>query len=269
MSPAALSAEIFRLRSFLCVGLDPDPARLPAAVRGEADPILAFNQAIIQATAPFAVAYKPNLAFYEALGAAGWETLRATVAAIPPGKLIIADAKRGDIGNTSRMYAQACFGALGADAVTVAPYMGQDSVVPFLEFPGKWVFLLALTSNPGAADFQYAGGPAQPLYQEVLRRAQEWAEGKPGELGFVAGATRAEALRDVRRIAPESWLLVPGVGEQGGDLDAVCQTARTAAGGLLINASRSILYAGGGSDFAARAAEAAEALQRRMALHIG
>lgn len=265
MTPEFLFEQIRDKGSFLCVGLDSDPALIPAHLRGLPDPILAFNREIIEATLPYAVAYKPNLAFYEALGPGGWQTLQETLALIPKEVMVIADAKRGDIGNTARMYAQAFFERLGCDALTVAPYMGQDSVAPFLAYEGKWTFLLALTSNAGAQDFQYLQNDAEPLYRRVIRLAQEWASGKAGQLGFVAGATRAEAIAEIRQAAPDAFLLVPGVGAQGGDLQAVLQHGRNAQGGLLINASRSILYAGSGRDFARQAAAAAAALQKEMA----
>ncbi len=266
---ASALTDLIRLRkSFLCVGLDPDLSLLPTHLRNEPDPILAFNLAVIEATAPYAVAYKPNLAFYEALGPSGWDTLRKTINAIPKGILTIADAKRGDIGNTATRYATAFFDTLGFDAITVAPYMGEDSVKPFLAFPGKWVFLLALTSNPGSKDFQYHGPAGQPLYQEVLKKGVAWAQGMPGELGFVVGATRAESLEEVRQIVPNATLLVPGVGAQGGDLHAVCRHGMNSTGGLLVNSSRGILYASGGKDFAQAAEAAAKSLQQIMAPYV-
>jgi orotidine-5'-phosphate decarboxylase len=261
-----LAATIHRQASFLCVGLDPDPARLPPhLLQGEEDPLLAFNRQIIEATLPYAVAYKPNLAFYEARGMAGWQALEQTLALIPPDRMIIADAKRGDIGNTSRLYAQALFEGLGADAATVAPYMGEDSVSPFLEMAGKWTLVLALTSNPGAQDFQYAGAQAgEPLYASVIWKSQAWAAGKPGLLGFVVGATRAETLSEIRRMAPQELILAPGVGEQGGDLEQVCRLGRNEWGGLLVNVGRSILYAGSGRDFAEKAGQKAASIAREM-----
>ncbi|MDP5169145.1 MAG: orotidine-5'-phosphate decarboxylase [Bacteroidia bacterium] len=263
---ASSLTELIRTRkSYLCVGLDTDPALIPDHLKHEPDPVLAFNRAIIEATAPYAVAYKPNLAFYEALGPSGWETLRKTLEFIPKDILTIADAKRGDIGNTATRYATAFFETLGFDALTVAPYMGVDSVKPFLAFPEKWVFLLALTSNPGSFDFQHHGPEGQPLYQEVLRKSQEWAKDMPGNLGYVVGATRSIAMDEVRAIVPESTLLVPGVGAQGGDLHAVCKHGSTSQGGLLVNSSRGILYAGKGHNFAQAAEEAARSLQQDMA----
>jgi orotidine-5'-phosphate decarboxylase len=264
MTLDALYQQMQRKQSFLCVGLDSDPLRIPPHLQDEPDPVLAFNRAIIEATLPYAVAYKPNLAFYEAQGAKGWETLARTLALIPPEVMTIADAKRGDIGNTARLYARTFFETYDFDALTVAPYMGHDSVQPFLEVAGKWVFLLALTSNPGAQDFQYLPTREGPLYERVLRQSQNWAKDQPGQLGYVVGATRSEEIARIREIVPEALLLVPGVGAQGGDLQAVCAHGRTPQGGLLINVSRSILYASRGKDFAQKAGEAAQALQKQM-----
>lgn len=268
MLPSALTSLIKERKSFLCVGLDTDPARIPQHLQNEPDPVLAFNREIIEATAPYAVAYKPNLAFYEALGPSGWETLRKTMEFIPKEIFTIADAKRGDIGNTASRYARAFFEEFGFDSITVAPYMGVDSVKPFLEFEEKWVFLLALTSNPGSFDFQHHGPEGKPLYKEVLKKGEEWNADMPGELGYVVGATRAEALREVRGIAPKAPLLVPGVGAQGGDLHAVCEHGATSEGGLLINSSRGILYAGSGTDFAQAAEASARSLQEQMAPYV-
>ncbi|MFK7970415.1 MAG: orotidine-5'-phosphate decarboxylase, partial [Bacteroidia bacterium] len=256
MTPSQLHQQILKKRSFLCVGLDTDPARIPAHLQQEVDPIFAFNKAIIDATQEFAVAYKPNIAFYEALGAAGWESLRKTIDYIPEECLIIADAKRGDIGNTAERYAKAFFGELGANAITIAPYMGSDAVRPFLAWENCWTFALALTSNPGAQDLQYHGEP--PLYMRVIEQAAAWAEGQPGHLGFVVGATRTDSLAAIRAAAPEAFFLVPGVGAQGGDLEAVCRHGRNDLGGLLINSSRGIIYAGSDEHFADAAHEAAK-----------
>ena len=264
MTLDALYQQMQRKQSFLCVGLDSDPQRIPAHLQNEPDPVLAFNRAIIEATLPYAVAYKPNLAFYEAQGAKGWETLARTLELIPPEVFTIADAKRGDIGNTARLYARTFFETYDFDALTVAPYMGHDSVSPFLEVPDKWTFLLALTSNPGAQDFQYLPTREGPLYERVLRQSQRWASEQPGQLGYVVGATRSEEIARIRTLVPEALLLVPGIGAQGGDLQAVCEQGRTRQGGLLINASRSILYASPGEDFADKAAAAARALQVQM-----
>ncbi|MEL6671502.1 MAG: orotidine-5'-phosphate decarboxylase [Bacteroidota bacterium] len=268
MSPEKLFSQMQAKRSCLCVGLDTDPARIPAHLQKEKDPVFAFNRAIIEATADLAVAYKPNLAFYEAQGPKGWESLQKTLEVIPEEIFTLADAKRGDIGNTSRQYARAFFEQMNFDAVTVAPYMGADSVVPFLEFAGKWVFLLALTSNPSARDFQYMQEDEQTLYEKVLLTAQEWAQDQPGHLGFVVGATKAEAMQHIRELAPNSFLLVPGIGAQGGDLEAVCKHGKTELGGLLINSSRSIIYASQGEDFAEAARSSAQKLQKEMDFYL-
>ncbi len=263
MTRQDLAQQIRNKQSYLCVGLDPDWARLPRHLMGAADPVFEFNKAIIDATRDLCVAYKPNLAFYEARGAGGWESLRKTLAYIPEEHFTIADAKRGDIGNTSRLYAQAFFGELGFDAVTVAPYMGVDSVQPFLEFEGKWVILLALTSNRGSRDFQFGQQEnGQPLYEKVMRKAQEW--GTPGNLMYVAGATHPEKFRDIRAIAPEHFLLVPGVGAQGGDLAALTRHGANADVGMLVNSSRGIIFASEGEDFASQARASAQKLQQEM-----
>ena len=260
-----LISAIRQKRSFLCVGLDTELSKLPDHLPRSPEGALAFNQAIITATRDLCVAYKPNLAFYEAMGPAGWTVFEETVRFIGREHLIIADAKRGDIGNTSRMYADAFFNRYGCDAVTVAPYMGEDSVQPFLEFPGKWTILLALTSNRGSADFQQSAqeGSHEHLYEKVLRRSQEW--GRPDNLMFVVGATHPTAFDQVRRLAPDHFLLVPGVGAQGGDLQAICRYGLNADVGLLVNASRSILYASRDADFAAAARLEAGKLQAEMA----
>ncbi|MEM7040193.1 MAG: orotidine-5'-phosphate decarboxylase, partial [Bacteroidota bacterium] len=219
-TPQQLYQRILEKKSFLCVGLDTDIRRVPKHLLKFEDPIFEFNRRIIAATAPYAVAYKPNLAFYEAMGAKGWESLRKTMEVIPSDIFTIADAKRGDIGNTSHLYARAFFEEMNFDALTVAPYMGEDSVTPFLEYADKWVFLLALTSNAGAEDFQWFREGEMPLYEKVIRTSLEWAKDRPGHLGFVTGATRPEYLQEVRKLAPESFFLVPGVGAQGGSLEA-------------------------------------------------
>jgi orotidine-5'-phosphate decarboxylase len=264
-TPHTLHSHILAKKSFLCVGLDTDIRRVPAHLRGYDDPVLEFNRRIIEATAPYAVAYKPNIAFYEALGPDGWKTLEKTMELIPDDIFTIADAKRGDIGNTSGLYARAFFERMQFDAVTVAPYMGRDSVAPFLEYEGKWVFLLALTSNPGAADFQYRSENGTPLYESVVRTSAEWAKDLPGHLGYVTGATRPEQLGEIRAMVPEAFFLVPGVGAQGGSLEAVAENGLNAQVGLLVNSSRGIIYASSGEDFAERAAEEAAALQKQMA----
>lgn len=264
MTRSALFKFIQQQRSFLCVGLDTDLQRLPAHLQGQPDALFAFNRAIIDATHDLCVAYKPNTAFYESLGAAGWEALERTIDYIPDTHLVIADAKRGDIGNTSAMYARAFFEQLKADAVTVAPYMGIDSVQPFLGFEGKWVILLALTSNAGSRDFQLLRHTSedQPLYETVMRTSQEW--GTPDSLMYVVGATHPEYFAEIRRIAPAHFLLVPGVGAQGGDLQALCAHGLNDHCGLLVNSSRGILYASSGLDFAEAARHSAKALQTEM-----
>ncbi|MEM9985653.1 MAG: orotidine-5'-phosphate decarboxylase [Bacteroidota bacterium] len=264
MTPSSLFQQMQAKKSYLCVGLDSDPARIPAHLQSEKDPVFAFNRAIIEATLPYAVAYKPNLAFYEAQGPRGWESLAKTLELIPNNVFTIADAKRGDIGNTSRLYAKTFFETYDFDAVTVAPYMGEDSVAPFLEFEGKWVFLLALTSNPSAQDFQHLPTGQGPLHERVILKAEEWAQRYPGQLGYVVGATRSESLRRLRELIPQATLLVPGVGAQGGDLHAVCQHGPTELGGLLVNSSRGIIFASEGEDFAEAAAASAKALQQEM-----
>ncbi len=270
MTRDQLFRNIQQKRSFLCVGLDPDPARIPAHLQREPDPVFAFNRQIIDATAPYCVAYKPNVAFYEALGPAGWESLQKTVDYIPHDCFIIADAKRGDIGNTSRLYAKTFFDTLPFDAVTVAPYMGRDSVVPFWSYPDKWVVLLALTSNPGSHDFQHITDHenALPLYQRVIQTSQRWdnaTDGNVERLMFVVGATQADRLREIRALAPDHFLLVPGVGAQGGSLAEVAQHGLNSRCGLLVNSSRGIIYAGDGADFGQQAGRAAQALQQEMA----
>ncbi len=253
-------------RSLLCVGLDTEQHRLPQRFKDQHDPVRAFNHAIVKATHHVAVAYKLNLAFYEANGAAGWRDLESTVAYIRSvgDCFIIADAKRGDIGNTARKYAEAFFDHLDFDAVTVAPYMGEDSITPFLGRPGKWAIVLAITSNEGALDFQFlpVEDGSQRLFERVMQRMAEL--GSPDELMFVTGATRPELLKQARAMAPEHFFLVPGVGAQGGDLQAVLQAGMTQDGGLLINSSRGILYAGKEEEAITKAREAAEGLQRIM-----
>jgi orotidine-5'-phosphate decarboxylase len=261
MTRAQLFDHIKTRQSFLCVGLDADPKKMPAHLNGD---VLAFNKAIIDATRDLCVAYKPNTAFYEALGLDGMRILRDTIAYIGNDHFVIADAKRGDIGNTSRYYASFAFQTLGADAITVAPYMGADSVQPFLEYKGQWTILLALTSNKGSQDFQHAsqdGG--MPLYEKVMRRAAEW--GSPDQLMYVCGATQAEKFAELRAISPDHFFLVPGIGAQGGDLAGVCRHGMNDHCGLLVNSSRAILYAGEGEDFADRSRAAAKALQQQMA----
>lgn len=269
LTPRELTQRMLKRRSVLCVGLDPDPSKIPAVLDGEADPVYAFCRAIVEATSPFSIAYKVNLAYFEQLGRGGWSSLWRLRDILPEKSLLIADAKRADIGPSSEAYARALLDELAFHAVTVNPYMGSDSVAPFLERAGAWTFLLALTSNPGAADFQLEGTP--PLWQRVMTRSQTWD--RQGELGYVVGATRAEQFAEVRGLSPRAWLLVPGVGAQGGDLETVLQSGLSPivdgeGGGLLINASRSILYASSGSDFAEAAAKAAEKLVLQMAPHL-
>jgi orotidine 5'-phosphate decarboxylase len=261
-----LKQEIFSKKSFLCVGLDVDLNKIPPFLLKESDPIFAFNKAIIDATHPYTIAYKPNIAFYEAYGEKGWQSLRKTIDYLNeqhPHIFTIADAKRGDIGNTATMYAKAFFEDLQFDSVTVAPYMGQDSVEPFLAFEHKATILLALTSNKGAFNFQTLTTEGAPLYQQVLTRSQQWHNAH--NLMYVVGATKAEYLADIRRIVPQSFLLVPGVGAQGGDLKEVCKYGLNDSVGLIINASRAVIYASQGEDFAQKAGEAAHSLQKEMA----
>jgi orotidine 5'-phosphate decarboxylase len=261
-----LKREIFAKKSFLCVGLDVDLSKIPPFLLKEEDPIFAFNKAIIDATHPYTIAYKPNIAFYEAYGEKGWQSLRKTINYLNeqhPHIFTIADAKRGDIGNTATMYAKAFFEDLQFDSVTVAPYMGQDSVEPFLAFENKVTILLALTSNKGAFDFQTLTTEKSPLYEQVLIRSQKWHNAQ--NLMYVVGATKAEYLADIRRIVPDAFLLVPGVGAQGGDLKEVCQYGLNDSVGLIINASRAVIYASQGEDFAEKAGEVAQNLQKEMA----
>lgn len=263
MTRSELVEQIKARKSFLCVGLDTDMSKIPAILNGSDDPAFEFNKKIIDATQDFCVAYKLNTAFYEVNGAAGWESLRKTIEYIPTSHFVIADAKRGDIGNTSTMYAKAFFNNLNADAVTVAPYMGEDSVRPFLQFHGKWTILLALTSNEGSRDFQYFEiNDDLPLYKKVILKSQDW--GTTENLMYVVGATRIEQLTEIRQIAPEHFLLIPGVGAQGGSLKEVAEKTLIKDYGILINSSREIIYASSGEDFAEKAAEKAQALQQEM-----
>lgn len=269
MNRATLISAIFRKKSFLCIGLDTEPAKIPPHLLVTDDPVFEFNRQIIDATRDLCVAYKPNIAFYEALGPSGWNTLAKTIEYIGDQHFIIADAKRGDIGNTSRMYAEAFFNQLHCDAITVAPYMGEDSVMPFLEFEGKWAILLALTSNQGSNDFQrdWLEDARQQLWEKVMQRSQNW--GSPENMMFVIGATHPEAFLRVREIAPDHFLLVPGVGAQGGDLALICQYGLNKDVGLLVNASRSILYASSGEDFDQKARAEAKKLQQEMETIVG
>jgi len=270
MNRQQLINEIFTKKTFLCVGLDTDINKIPAHLKNEEDPIFAFNKAIIDATAPYCVAYKPNLAFYECYGLKGMLAFEKTIQYIKenhPNHFIIADAKRGDIGNTSKMYAQTFFEEYNLDSVTVAPYMGEDSVKPFLEYDGKWVILLALTSNKGSHDFQLTeDNQGERLFEKVLKKSQEW--GTTENLMYVVGATQGKMFEDIRRMAPEHFLLVPGVGAQGGSLQEVCKYGMTKDCGLLVNSSRGIIYASADTDFAEVAAVKAKELQEEMAVEL-
>ena len=270
MNGQQLINEIFTKKTFLCVGLDTDINKIPAHLKNEEDPIFAFNKAIIDATAPYCVAYKPNLAFYECYGLKGMLAFEKTIQYIKenhPNHFIIADAKRGDIGNTSKMYAQTFFEEYNLDSVTVAPYMGEDSVKPFLEYAGKWVILLALTSNKGSHDFQLTeDNQGERLFEKVLKKSQEW--GTTENLMYVVGATQGKMFEDIRRMAPEHFLLVPGVGAQGGSLQEVCKYGMTKDCGLLVNSSRGIIYASADTDFAEVAAVKAKELQEEMAVEL-
>lgn len=260
-----LFEQIKKKRSFLCVGLDSDIAKIPSHLLEEEDPVFAFNKAIVDATAEVAIAYKPNIAFYECRGVEGWRSLEKTVAYIKenyPEIFTIADAKRGDIGNTSQMYAKAFLETLDFDAITVAPYMGEDSVTPFLQYEGKWVVLLALTSNKGAFDFQFFEQEGERLYERVLRKSQEW--GNDRNMMYVVGATKADMLEGIRKIVPEHFLLVPGVGAQGGSLEEVARYGMNNHCGLIVNSSRGIIFADKTENFARRAGEEARKLQVDM-----
>jgi orotidine-5'-phosphate decarboxylase len=263
MTRQELFQQIKKKNSYLCVGLDTDLDKIPKHLLKTDDPVFEFNKQIIDATREFAVAYKPNIAFYEALGPKGWESLQKTLTYIPKECFTIADAKRGDIGNTSALYAKAFFENMNFDAITVSPYMGEDSVKPFLDWKNKWVILLALTSNPGSEDFQKLetrGG--NDLYQEVIATAQRWAT--PDQLMYVVGATQVDKIAMIRTIAPDHFFLVPGVGAQGGDLEAVSKAGMNLQCGLLINSTRAILYASNKEDFAEAASKEARHLKTQM-----
>ncbi|MBF1500668.1 MAG: orotidine-5'-phosphate decarboxylase [Prevotella pallens] len=266
MERKQLIEQIFTKKSFLCVGLDTDLNKVPKFLLNEEDPIFSFNKAIIDATAPYSIAYKPNLAFYECYGLKGMEAFEKTITYLKenyPQHFIIADAKRGDIGNTSKMYAQTFFREYNVDALTIAPYMGEDSVKPFLEYEGKWVILLALTSNKGSHDFQlFEDKDGVRLFERVLSKAQEW--GTTENLMFVVGATQGSLFADIRKLAPNSFLLVPGVGAQGGSLQEVCKYGMNKDCGLLVNSSRGIIYASSEANFAEIAGEKAKELQQEM-----
>lgn len=266
MTRQELIEQIFTKKSFLCVGLDTDIKKIPSHLLEEEDPIFAFNRQIIDATAPYCVSYKPNLAFYESGGVKGIIAFEKTIQYLKtnyPQHFIIADAKRGDIGNTSTMYARTFFEEYDIDSLTVAPYMGEDSVKPFLTYPGKWVILLALTSNKGSFDFQLtADKDGERLFEKVLRVSQQW--GNSDNMMYVVGATRGDMFQTVRQIVPNHFLLVPGVGAQGGSLSEVCLYGMTSDCGLLVNSSRGIIYASQGEDFAVKAGEKAKTLQEEM-----
>ena len=263
MTKEELSQQILAKKSYLCVGLDTDPGKIPPHLLREEDPVFSFNKAIIDATHDLCVAYKPNIAFYESLGPTGWVSLQKTLAYIPNTHFTIADAKRGDIGNTSGRYAAAFFEQMNFDAITIAPYMGVDSVTPFLAFNNKWVILLALTSNPGSNDFQrrkLASG--EELFETVLKASGDWATAE--QMMYVVGATHPEQFSRIRSIVPEHFLLVPGVGAQGGDLAGVSRYGFNDQVGILVNSSRGILYAGQGKEFAIASRRAARKIQEQM-----
>lgn len=271
MNRQQLFEQIQKKKSFLCIGLDSDITKIPTHLLQMDDPVFEFNKAIVDATYHLAVAYKPNLAFYEANGPQGWESLGKTVDHIrktDPNIFIIADAKRGDIGNTSALYAKTFFSTYDFDAVTLAPYMGLDTVSPFISFEDKWSIILALTSNKSATDFQYLkdDNSGKRLFESVLCTAQNW--GSTDQIMFVVGATKAEALQDIRRIAPDNFLLVPGIGAQGGSLEEVSQYGMNNHCGLLVNSSRGIIFASRELDFAEKAAESAEVVQLEMKQHL-
>lgn len=266
MNRAELVHQIRTKKSYLCVGLDTDISKLPKHLLSEENPVLAFNKAIIEATQDFCVSYKINTAFYEAMGSRGWDTMKATLDYIPKSIFTIADAKRGDIGNTSTQYAKAFFEAMNFDSITVAPYMGKDSVSPFLAFKDKWAIVLGLTSNEGAFDFQYFEQNGTKLFEAVLTKVSSW--GTNENIMFVIGATKTEQLAQVRKIVPNHFLLVPGVGAQGGSLSEVSRIGINKDIGLLVNASRQIIYASPGEDFAEAARNEAQKIQREMAMFL-
>ena len=266
MTKEELIAQIKLKKSMLCVGLDTDMDKLPEGIERNMKGLLAFNQSIIEATHEFAVAYKINTAFYEQYGSEGWQCMEQTLQLIPKNCFTIADAKRGDIGNTSSMYARAFFKNMNFDSITVAPYMGEDSLSPFFAFDGKWVICLGLTSNAGSKDFQVLESEGKKLYQHVMEKVSTW--GNSHNLMFVTGATKASDLNQLRQSFPEHFFLVPGVGAQGGTVQDVCEAAMTNFGGLLINASRSILYASSGSDYLEKARAEAQSLQMQCAAQL-
>lgn len=262
MNKASLIKEIFNKQSFLCVGLDTDLEKIPRFLLDYEDPVFEFNKRIIDATKAHCVAYKPNIAFYESLGSKGWDSLAKTIDYIPDNFFTIADAKRGDIGNTSRMYAKTFFETYAFDSITINPYMGIDSVTPFLEFEGKWAIILAITSNVGSQDFQHIQENGEKLYEAVVRKSFDW--GSEENIMFVTGATHPKELGEIRALAPNSFFLVPGVGAQGGDMDAVVKSGRNKDIGLLVNSARSIIYASNQEDFAEAAQKEAAKLHEQM-----
>lgn len=266
MTRKELIQQIRSKKSVLCVGLDTDLSKIPQHLLKEEDPMFAFNKAIIDATKDYTVSYKINTAFYEAYGEKGWKSLEKTLNYIPENIFTIADAKRGDIGNTSTQYAKTFFETYQFDSVTIAPYMGKDSVVPFLQFPGKWGIVLGITSNEGSLDFQHLIADGKPIYQHVMSTVSGW--GTPENIMFVVGATRKEQLAEVRALCPEHFFLIPGVGAQGGDVATVCENTLNKDAGILINVSRAVIYAGSGTDFAEKAAEAAKQYQSEMAVYL-
>ena len=266
MTREELIGQIRKKNSFLCVGLDTDIKKIPMHLAKSDDPVFEFNKQIIDATADFCVAYKPNLAFYESLGYRGWESLEKTLDYIPKDIFNIADAKRGDIGNTSGLYARAFFEQMTFDAITVAPYMGEDSVKPFLTYEEKWVILLALTSNVGSQDFQDLNVGGEKLYEKVLETSKHW--GTSHNMMYVVGATKSEKLKEIREIVPEHFLLVPGVGAQGGSLEEVAKYGMNKDCGLLVNSSRAIIYASGGYDFADKARIESAKVQKEMEVYL-
>ncbi len=267
MNRSQLFQQIKKKGSYLCVGLDTDIDKIPAHLRSGPDPVFEFNKQIIDATKEFCVAYKPNTAFYEALGPKGWDSLQKTLDYIPKDCFTIADAKRGDIGNTSSLYAKAFFKMMNFDSITVAPYMGEDSVKPFLEFPGKWVILLVHTSNPGSVDFQQLETrDGKYVYEEVIFASQRWATAD--QMMYVVGATKADKIVIIRALAPDHFFLVPGVGAQGGDLEAVSKAGMNPECGLLVNSSRAIIYASSGEDFADAARKEAQKVQKEMSMFL-
>lgn len=266
MTRSELVAQIQKKKSYLVVGLDTDIAKLPRHLLTEPDPVFAFNKAIIDATRDLCVGYKINTAFYEALGVKGWEAMEKTVRYIGNEHFKIADAKRGDIGNTSDQYAKAFFETLPFDSITVAPYMGEDSVRPFLQHAGKWAIVLGLTSNKGAGDFELQTAGDELLYEKVLRTVSGW--GSPDNLMFVVGATQADSFTNIRKITPRHFYLVPGVGAQGGSLKEISEKAMTADCGILVNSSRAIIYASSKEDFAEKARAMAMAVQQEMASYL-